>query len=409
MTLGEYFEKVYPEAYRVMEEQGDYGVSAQYIFPTSTQSQYLQNIPDYQPFDFSGYSHGGIFAEEVSFFIYVNFRDVTINDRYVSEIPATINKPSKIQRIIHQLLMRYQYKWHALWESMQIDDQYDILDNVNEIFDETHTRTPNLTHSESGNNVYGQKQTETTQTHGNIETSNEVEYGQHEEVNTTEFGATSNDNITTENPHIDTHKTIEAQHTDEQTNVIAQLHNKEITDTQKLANDVHVTENSKYPFDDAANGKITDRQTLTDTIGATKNTVDNTTDSHTDTMTYDFDEQTKTLTDTISEHKTIVNDTSTAHSDELTKLSKTHTDTTTGSVTQGNDVNTSVTNTYTDTHSNTVNETGNERTVIERRRHGNIGVTTSGQLIEDFRKTHYFDLVKIVAYDIANEILSMLW
>lgn len=407
MTLGEYFKEVYPSVYNEIEKYGDYEAINQYLFPSPSQ---INSIPIYQPFQYSNqYDHGGAFADDVSYFLYVNFKDVDINDRYISDTPATLNMPTKIQRAIHRLLIRYQYKWFALWKSTQVDNEYDILDNVNEIYDETHTRTPNLTHSESGNNVYGQKQTETTQTHGNISTSNEIEYGQHEEVNTTEFGATSNNNITTENPYIDTHQTVEAQHTDEQTNVIGQLHNQEVTDTQKLANDVHVTENRKFPFDDVAKGKITDRETLTDTIGATRNTINNTTDAHTDTMTYDFDEQTKTLTDTISEHKTIVNDTSTAHSDESTKLSKTHTDTTTGSVTQGNDVNTSVTNTYTDTHSNTVNETGNEKTVISRRRHGNIGVTTSGQLIEDFRKTHYFDLVKIVAYDIASEIFSMLW
>jgi hypothetical protein len=89
--------------------------------------------------------------------------------------------------------------------------------------------------------------------------------------------------------------------------------------------------------------------------------------------------------------------TKSAHTDENTILSKTHTDTKIGSVTQGNDVNTSVSNTYTDTHSKTLNETGEDETVVTRRRHGNIGVTTSGQLINDYRNTHYFDLVKIVA------------
>lgn len=54
-------------------------------------------------------------------------------------------------------------------------------------------------------------------------------------------------------------------------------------------------------------------------------------------------------------------------------------------------------------------ENGTEETELERRRHGNIGVTTSGQLIRDYRLTHEFELVNVIASDIANELLTGVW
>lgn len=49
-----------------------------------------------------------------------------------------------------------------------------------------------------------------------------------------------------------------------------------------------------------------------------------------------------------------------------------------------------------DTSNNTRTETGSETITYERNRHGNIGVTTSGQLLEDYRRSHSFNFYEIV-------------
>ena len=64
---------------------------------------------------------------------------------------------------------------------------------------------------------------------------------------------------------------------------------------------------------------------------------------------------------------------------------------------------------HTDTHSGTESETGNEVTTYQKLRHGNIGVTTSGQLLADWRDSHNFQIVPIIANDIINEILDLNW
>lgn len=64
---------------------------------------------------------------------------------------------------------------------------------------------------------------------------------------------------------------------------------------------------------------------------------------------------------------------------------------------------------HTDIHNGTEAETGNEVTTYTKNRHGNIGVTTSGQLLDDWRRSHDFQIVPIIANDIINEILDLNW
>lgn len=409
MTIKEYLKKYTPNYYANIERTKDYGLFVGILFPF--RSQFPNGLlMDYTPFNYSTeYSNGGQFAQEVSYYLCSEYYNVEINDRFISDQISTLETPNALQRMMYNLLQRYHYKWHALYETMLVDNQYDMLDNVNEIFDETTTRTPNLTHSESGSNVYGQQRTETTQTHGNIATSDSMQYGQHETVDTKEYDNVNETTTTTEDSYTDTHNNVMGARDDTQTDTIALLHESGTDRQEHLTSDTHETLNKKYPYDDAVMGKNTDSQTITDTFGTVLNTTNKTVDSHVDTHRLQTGAQTNSITDNMGEKATTVDVEKLAHTDANTILSKTHTDTKTGSVTQGNDVNTSVSNTYTDTHSKTLNETGEDETVITRRRHGNIGTTTSGQLIEDYRKTHYFDLVKIVACDIANEMLSMVW
>lgn len=180
-----------------------------------------------------------------------------------------------------------------------------------------------------------------------------------------------------------TQKTINdtlGSRTDSQTDTYGQRDGT-LTDTMNGYEDTHeheiaptetTTDNKVYAYNDNVNGSPTSSSTV-ETI--TRNDVD------TDTF------GTKTET-----HRNVEN----SHIDNKQN-------------TFGSQSNSSVIAevTHTDTHSNSETETGNERTEYRKNRHGNIGVTTSAQLIDGDRKIHYFELVSIVANDIINEILDL--
>lgn len=108
--------------------------------------------------------------------------------------------------------------------------------------------------------------------------------------------------------------------------------------------------------------------------------------------------------DTEGKNKTYpYDDDTTAHNRDSAEGSVTH------SETNHTDSNTLAKGARTDSKNGSDTETGTEEIELERRRHGNIGVTTSGQLIRDYRLTHDFNLVKIVADDICKEIFTGSW
>lgn len=168
--------------------------------------------------------------------------------------------------------------------------------------------------------------------------------------------------------------------TDSETNKFGQR-NRTLTDTVNGYEDKHehefeptetTTDNKVFAYNDNVNGSPTSSSTVktitrndvdTDTFGSRTETHRNVENSHTDTKRSTYGSQ--------------------SNSSTIAEV------------------------THTDTHNNSELETGNERTEYIKNRHGNIGVTTSAQLIDGDRKIHYFELVSIIANDIINEILDL--
>ena len=218
------------------------------------------------------------------------------------------------------IIIKYRYKWENLYNSMLLDGEYDPLDNVNEIFDETHNRKPNIVKSSNSKSTYGSIDDETTNN-----------YGENNITSVVNSGARN-----------DTHSNI----------------------TNTVIND-SIQTNSVSP-EDVVTAFV--NQTQTSTESSTSPVINNITD--------------------ITGKQKIENSTiNSQHADSLTRSISEHSDTNTSESYEG----------------------GQELTTITRRRHGNIGVTTNGQLIEDYRKIHYFNLVEIVANDIVNEIFDLNW
>ena len=235
----------------------------------------------YTPFNFNDDNtsgiHGGDFAKNVSRYIFTNCEDMEVMKSLTRDTSYAYHP---IQQYLVNLLKEYKYKWHAYYESMQVDSNYDMLDNVNEITVEETTRTPDL-----------EEVTDDSFTRGAISGSEGYDKG------------------------------------------------------QRVSSDSGGVESGVYPNND----DVTEHPYSADT---THNT--HTENSVTDERSY-------------SEN---------ARNDSRTMVKS---------------------------------ETGSEVTAFERRRHGNIGVTTSGQLIRDFRLTHDIDLVKIVANDIIERIFTGAW
>ena len=235
----------------------------------------------YPPFTYTAGTadglHGGEFAKRVASRIFNNYREAEVAHLLTIENVSN-NVPIRIR--VLELMQEYQYKWHALYESMLVDSDYDILDNVNEVTSETITRTPDLLHSHSESATLGAQTLSDTMAYGS-----------------------------------------------------------------RLITEDSENKNKTYPYDDDVNG----------------------------------------------------------HDKEGNEGSLTH------SETSRTDTNTTSIGAKTDSKSGTDSETGTEETVLERLRHGNIGITTSGQLIRDYRLTHDFNLVKIVADDIAKELFTGAW
>lgn len=364
MTIKEYIKKYYSTQYSLIFEQGFYYLFYQALFPFGAQVVNKESI-NYLPFEYeTNTSYGGAIAEDVSAYICENYKDVNINDLYIIGNHIDIDPystPSALKQKMYHTLRNYKYKWQALYESMQAE--YDMLDNVNEIFDESTTRTPNLTHSEQGSNIYGEHET----TQENV------------------YGGTSKENNNTYGARIDTKQYVNGERTDSTSQTIRAMSVDNNT-TENRLNDTTSTEHKKVPFDNS-NAKVTDVDSITNTYGGKTTTSATDTSAQSNSASNTIGSQTNSETDNIGSYSdTLIEETET-HTDNLSNLSKSHTDTT----------------------SSVKSETGNEKTVITRRRHGNIGTTTSGQLIDDYRKIHNMNLVKVISDDIANEILSMLW
>ena len=235
----------------------------------------------YTPFNFNDDTtsgiHGGDFAKNVSRYIFTNCEDMMVMKSLTRDTEYSYHP---IQQYLINILKEYKYKWHAYYESMLVDGDYDMLDNVNEYTTDETIRKPDL---------------DTT--------------------------------------------------TDETFDRGAVAGQEGFLRGQRSSHDGGNVEYNSLPYDDSSNLHLQNK--------------DVSSNSHTENES----------------------------SDERTYSENAR-----------HDAGTTV-----------KSETGTETTTYERRRHGNIGVTTSGQLIRDFRLTHDIDLVKIVANDIIERIFTGAW
>jgi len=411
MTINEYIEQKYPT---MKHDIIDRGISEHFqliLFPFGKQCTDRTSV-DYLPFEYdSQTSIGGSFASDVSTYIYDNFHDCDLNEnciRYINPNDLDYNViPSSLRTKMYSIMRRYKYKWHALYETMQVDSQYDMLDNVNEIFDETTVRTPDLSFVENGTAIYGNHETTQETIYGNHETTQETNYGNHETTQENVYGGMVKENENVYGATSSTKQIVNGQRTDNTSQTIGAL-SVDTSTSETRGNDTVSQEKKKIPFD-LTNAKTTDIDTTTNTYGAKAVTSTSDTSAQNNSSTNTIGSQTNVENDNMSTHTDTFSEATNSHTDNLTNVSKTHTDSLTNLSKTHTDNLTNLSKTHTDTNSVIKNETGEEETVITRHRHGNIGVTTSGQLIADYRKTHYFDLIKVIGDDIANEILSMVW
>lgn len=339
MTFKDFVKKNYSGVFDLIEQTSDFSELYAVIFPT-----YPQITPDinYTPFDYrddvtSIKYNGGQISLDISQYIGENYYEHDINEKFFKYVSGEF---SSLKNKIKMLMHRYDYKWHALYESMILDGQYNPLDNVDEIYDETITRTPDLTYTDSSQNVYGSKESNTTNIHGAQQIANQVNYGATSETDNETIGGRS--------------------------------------DTKSFVN-----------------GAKSGTDTTTHTVNPFDNPIQSKTESS-DSTVHSTEQYTDSESDTIG-----------TQSNSVTKSTTMHTDSSQTNATQYTDTVGVIDGSHTDSVNGTKTETGEEETIISRRRHGNIGVTKATDLIESYRKLHYFDLITIMSNDIINEIFDL--
>lgn len=242
------------------------------------------------------------------------------------------------QKLAKLIFYKNQVKWDELWRSQDIYDDFDVLDNVNEIRDETTIHTG----SDSKTQNIGAKQN--TFTEGQQIDS----FSKGAQENTFTKGSQSNSQT----------KGEETLTEGAQSNTIG-THTDSKTITKSAYNSASYSPDTKE--EDVVGAH-------TDSIGQKVNTNSSRSDSQTE----------GSREDSSSEG---------AREDSTTKGQRI--DTTQEGAQQNTETGT---DSFTDT--------------LSVRRHGNIGVTTSGQLIRDFRQTVDFSIFETVYNDI-NEILVL--
>lgn len=371
---------------------------------------------NYLPFNYDsehgGTDGGGIFAENVSDYIFQNYENAILT-KYAAKVKQDEQDPvydltrTNLKRAVFNCMVANKYKWNSMYEAMQLE--YDVLDNVNEIFDETTTRKPDLLHSESRTDEYGKLHTTDSRQYGDINNNNTNEYGARSSTNTHDFAdkkTVTNDNIAAVNS---TETLKDNAHSDVSVNNIGESWSHDL-DIESYDGPIErTTENYTYPYDNSAKASPTDKSIMSESY-----------DLHKHDITHESQAQVNTTNNSYGEHTTSTSSNTSAHNDEHTTTEQGHTDVDTSSAsgykdsssnatTHGDDTSNTTVDSHTDTSAASRRETGQEETVIERRRHGNIGVTTSGQLLTDYITSHNINLIKTVADDIANYIFTGLW
>lgn len=372
MTLKEYLQKYYTninDYAGIIDDTGDYSILHELFFPNyGILNTTRLNEINYSPFiyentPYSNNYYGGRIVYDISEYIGENYYDNNVNERFFKRPQSPeLQNWTPIMHKIFTIMIRYKYKWHGLYETMLLDGQYDPLDNVNEIYDETITREPDLTYTDSNSTTYGQQTRNQTDVHGAQSESGSVVHG--------------GQNVETTNTHGAQSETLTDNFGSK-------------TTTQNNEYGAHVDSDSAtettYPFDSASNSYPTAGNNATHSFGNREDELSTTESAREDTH----------------------GRSTTQYIDSSETESASYTDSTSTARTGYTDTSQVTDSQHVDSASGTKTESGTEETTITRRRHGNIGVTTSGQLIEDYRKTHYFDIVKIIANDIINEIFDL--
>lgn len=369
MTFKEYVEKYRSDIAGYIEDFGSYDNLHEILFPDyellNGNVRPLSEI-NYTPFAYNNDDNvgrdGGRIVYDLSQYIGENYYEHEINERFFKE-PLEGHVWTPILRKIYSTMVRYRYKWHSLYESMLLDEQYDPLDNVNEFYSESITRTPDLTYTDTNSNTYGEKEKNDTNEYGAKSTDTSATHGKQKAETSIDYGRTNESRQETIGKRSDYKETTYGE-----------------TEIEK-ANTNYV-----YPYD--VNGEI----------GYPKegDSGKETTHVHTDSENNNIGDQMNSSTKT-----------SIGHSDKSITNVDGYSDSNSMNESAHKDKLKSVENKHSDSFNGLKTESGKEETAIEIRRHGNIGVTKSTTLIEDFRKIHYFDLIKIMGNDIINEIFDL--
>ena len=125
MTFKEYVEENYSSIAENVESTGFYTELVQVLFPSYmivNQAGRLEDI-NYTPFNYendatSAEWNGGKITVDLTQYICENYYEHNINERFFKKVyPYT----STLIRKIMFTMLRYKYKWHALYESMLLD------------------------------------------------------------------------------------------------------------------------------------------------------------------------------------------------------------------------------------------------------------------------------------------------
>lgn len=363
MTLKEYVKQYYPRQYESIYDYEEYDRLNTIIFPPYIGCVQYEPDLDYKPFQYRiDETHtdnaGGRITADIAYYIGLNYSDHEMFSGFTFNNETVKPLMNKVLRLMY----RYKYKWNALWNSMELDSDYNPLDNVEEHYVETTTRTPELEYNESGNMTTGKTSSNTT---------NSV--GAHDDTITNEYGDRSGSTTSSTGLSIVNGKDSNGSRGD-----------STIT-SHGIVNSETDTNNKVYPYDDSE-------------VGA------DSTSTHTHSKTDSVNDAVNTIT---GEQVNKSFQRTDSRNDVINTSNAGYTDTTTTSVGAHSDNLTTTDNGRMDSSNKSRYESGKETTVIERDRHGNIGVTMATDLINAYRQLHYFDLVQIMANDIINEIFDM--
>lgn len=387
------------------------------------------------------------------------FNDIFSNEFIINQNWVTvINKDKLIFSLLHQksaletytedkeelknnviaTLIDKEYTFNKIANTMDLD--YNPIENFNKT--ETFTQSTELSNTENTENtmVNGRVESGSTNTYGEKTSTEEVQNGERKETNTTNYGesteSTSTDfgtiteNVTSNKGQQNSSTTnsigskVDTTTTDsgERINVTEMEHGQQdISDSNNLTKSM-----TNFPFD-------LDTQSLPTSTEQQKDIVNNHrinsqyTDSSTstdsavsDSVTASYGEQTNEISElkdayTDTEEKVTQGrqdsstTTNSAKTDTVTNVSNSVKDTKNLTENEHEDSVTSFVNETTDTNNGSRSESGTENRSYELHTSGNIGVTTTQQMIQSERELAMFSFSELVKNAIVSSLALGVW